>query len=145
MTRPLCADALPLIEIAIEPKSKADREKFGAALAKLTAGDLSFRVSTDLESGQTIIRGMDELHLETKVDILRRIYEVEANIGAPGVAYRETITCAATIDYTYKKPAGPKGISPASRLRSSRCRQGRACSIARQQAAQSRRNTSPVS
>jgi elongation factor G len=109
MTRPLCADALPLIEIAIEPKSKADREKFGAALAKLTAGDLSFRVSTDLESGQTIIRGMDELHLETKVDILRRIYEVEANIGAPQVAYRETITCAATIDYTYKKPAGPKG------------------------------------
>ena len=82
----------PVIEIAIEPKSKADQEKLGVALAKLVAEDPSFRVSTDQESGQTIIKGMGELHLDIKVDILKRTYKVDANIGAPQVAYREKIT-----------------------------------------------------
>ena len=82
----------PVIEIAIEPKSKADQEKLGVALAKLAAEDPSFRVSTDQESGQTILKGMGELHLDIKVDILRRTYKVDANIGAPQVAYREKLT-----------------------------------------------------
>ena len=82
----------PVIEIAIEPKSKADQEKLGVALAKLADEDPSFRVSTDQESGQTILKGMGELHLDIKVDILKRTYKVEANIGAPQVAYREKIT-----------------------------------------------------
>ncbi len=86
----------PVIEIAIEPKSKADQEKLGVALAKLVAEDPSFRVHTDQESGQTIIKGMGELHLDIKVDILKRTYKVDANIGAPQVAYREKITRAAT-------------------------------------------------
>ena len=81
----------PVIEIAIEPKSKADQEKLGVALAKLAAEDPSFRVSTDQESGQTILKGMGELHLDIKVDILRRTYKVDANIGAPQVAYREKL------------------------------------------------------
>ncbi len=99
----------PVIEIAIEPKSKADQEKLGVALAKLVAEDPSFRVSTDQESGQTIIKGMGELHLDIKVDILKRTYKVDANIGAPQVAYREKITRAATIDYTHKKQTGGHG------------------------------------
>ena len=82
----------PVIEMAIEPKSKADQEKLGVALAKLVAEDPSFRVSTDHESGQTILKGMGELHLDIKVDILRRTYKVDANVGAPQVAYRETLT-----------------------------------------------------
>ena len=82
----------PVIEIAIEPKSKADQEKLGVALAKLAAEDPSFRVSTDQESGQTILKGMGELHLDIKVDILKRTYKVDANIGAPQVAFREKIT-----------------------------------------------------
>ena len=82
----------PVIEIAIEPKTKADQEKLGVALAKLAAEDPSFRVSTDQESGQTILKGMGELHLDIKVDILKRTYKVEANIGAPQVAYREKLT-----------------------------------------------------
>jgi elongation factor G len=99
----------PVIEIAIEPKSKADQEKLGVALAKLVAEDPSFRVTTDQESGQTIIKGMGELHLDIKVDILKRTYKVEANIGAPQVAYREKITRAATVDYTHKKQTGGSG------------------------------------
>src|SRR5271170_3019470 len=99
----------PVIEIAIEPKSKADQEKLGVALAKLVAEDPSFRVNTDQESGQTIIRGMGELHLDIKVDILKRTYKVDANIGAPQVAYREKITRPATIDYTHKKQTGGHG------------------------------------
>jgi len=99
----------PVIEIAIEPKSKADQEKLGVALSKLVAEDPSFRVNTDPESGQTILRGMGELHLDIKVDILKRTYKVEANIGAPQVAYRERITRAATIDYTHKKQTGGTG------------------------------------
>ncbi|HEY4775146.1 MAG TPA: elongation factor G [Xanthobacteraceae bacterium] len=99
----------PVIEIAIEPKSKADQEKLSIALAKLAAEDPSFRVSTDPESGQTILKGMGELHLDIKVDILKRSYKVEANIGAPQVAYRETITRPVTVDYTHKKQTGGAG------------------------------------
>jgi elongation factor G len=99
----------PVIEIAIEPKSKADQEKLGLALAKLAAEDPSFRVSTDSESGQTILKGMGELHLDIKVDILKRTYKVDANIGAPQVAYRETITKKTEIDYTHKKQTGGTG------------------------------------
>jgi elongation factor G len=99
----------PVIEIAIEPKSKADQEKLGVALAKLVTEDPSFRVTTDQESGQTIIKGMGELHLDIKVDILKRTYKVEANIGAPQVAYREKITRLATVDYTHKKQTGGHG------------------------------------
>jgi elongation factor G len=99
----------PVIEIAIEPKSKADQEKLGVALAKLVAEDPSFRVTTDQESGQTIIKGMGELHLDIKVDILKRTYKVDANIGAPQVAYREKITKPVTVDHTHKKQTGGSG------------------------------------
>ena len=99
----------PVIEIAIEPKSKADQEKLGLALAKLAAEDPSFRVSTDQESGQTILKGMGELHLDIKVDILRRTYKVDANIGAPQVAYREKLTKRVEKDYTHKKQTGGTG------------------------------------
>ncbi|MBL0403024.1 elongation factor G [Microvirga aerilata] len=99
----------PVIEIAIEPKSKADQEKLGLALSKLAAEDPSFRVSTDQESGQTILKGMGELHLDIKVDILRRTYKVDANVGAPQVAYRETVTKKSEIDYTHKKQTGGTG------------------------------------
>lgn len=99
----------PVIEIAIEPKSKADQEKLGVALQKLAAEDPSFRVSTDQESGQTILKGMGELHLDIKVDILKRTYKVDANIGAPQVAYRETVTRRTEIDYTHKKQSGGSG------------------------------------
>jgi elongation factor G len=99
----------PVIEIAIEPKSKADQEKLGIALAKLAAEDPSFRVSTDQESGQTILKGMGELHLDIKVDILKRTYKVDANIGAPQVAYRERLTKKVEIDYTHKKQTGGTG------------------------------------
>ena len=99
----------PVIEMAIEPKSKADQEKLGVALAKLVAEDPSFRVSTDQESGQTILKGMGELHLDIKVDILKRTYKVEANVGAPQVAYREKISRQVTEDYTHKKQTGGSG------------------------------------
>ncbi len=99
----------PVIEIAIEPKSKADQEKLGVALAKLAAEDPSFRVSTDMESGQTILKGMGELHLDIKVDILRRTYKVDANVGAPQVAYREKIGKRVEVDYTHKKQSGGSG------------------------------------
>ncbi len=99
----------PVIEIAIEPKSKADQEKLGVALSKLAAEDPSFRVSTDPESGQTILKGMGELHLDIKVDILKRTYKVDANIGAPQVAYREKLTKKTEIDYTHKKQSGGSG------------------------------------
>jgi elongation factor G len=99
----------PVIEIAIEPKSKADQEKLGVALSKLAAEDPSFRVSTDPESGQTILKGMGELHLDIKVDILKRTYKVDANIGAPQVAYRETLSKKSEINYTHKKQSGGSG------------------------------------
>jgi elongation factor G len=99
----------PVIEVAIEPKTKGDQEKMGSALARLAQEDPSFRVATDQESGQTILKGMGELHLEIKVDILRRTYKVDANVGAPQVAYRETITKAIDYDYTHKKQSGGSG------------------------------------
>jgi elongation factor G len=99
----------PVIEIAIEPKSKADQEKLGVALQKLAAEDPTFRVSTDQESGQTILKGMGELHLDIKVDILKRTYKVEANIGQPQVAYRETLGRKTEINYTHKKQTGGSG------------------------------------
>jgi elongation factor G len=99
----------PVIEIAIEPKTKADQEKMGMALQRLAQEDPSFRVSTDQETGQTILKGMGELHLDIKVDILKRTYKVDAVIGAPQVAYRETITKKYTVDYTHKKQSGGSG------------------------------------
>jgi elongation factor G len=99
----------PVIQIAIEPKTKGDQEKMGIALYRLAAEDPSFRVKTDEESGQTIIAGMGELHLDIIVDRMRREFKVEANVGAPQVAYRETITRAAEIDYTHKKQTGGSG------------------------------------
>jgi elongation factor G len=99
----------PVIEVAIEPKTKADQEKMGMALVRLAQEDPSFRVSTDQESGQTILKGMGELHLEIKVDILKRTYKVDANVGAPQVAYRETLSKPVTVDYTHKKQTGGSG------------------------------------
>ncbi|HRD28400.1 MAG TPA: elongation factor G [Caulobacter sp.] len=99
----------PVIEIAIEPKSKADQEKLGVALGKMVAEDPSFTVHTDQESGQTIMKGMGELHLDIKVDILKRTYKVDANIGAPQVAYRESLGRKVDIDYTHKKQTGGTG------------------------------------
>ena len=99
----------PVIEIAVEPKTKADQEKMGLALARLAAEDPSFRVETDIESGQTIMKGMGELHLDILVDRMKREFKVEANIGAPQVAYRETISRQAEIDYTHKKQTGGSG------------------------------------
>jgi len=99
----------PVIQIAIEPKTKGDQEKMGLALHRLASEDPSFRVKTDEESGQTIIAGMGELHLDIIVDRMRREFKVEANVGAPQVAYRETITRAAEQDYTHKKQSGGSG------------------------------------
>ena len=99
----------PVIEMKVEPKTKADQEKMAVALYKLAAEDPSFRVSTDSRSGETIIKGMGELHLDIKVDILKRTHKVEVAVGAPQVAYRETITRAKTKDYTHKKQTGGTG------------------------------------
>ena len=99
----------PVIEIAVEPKTKADQEKMGIALQRLSAEDPSFRVETDLESGQTIMKGMGELHLDILVDRMKREFKVEANIGAPQVAYRETIGHAVEHTYTHKKQSGGSG------------------------------------
>jgi elongation factor G len=99
----------PVIEIAVEPKTKADQEKMGQGLARLAAEDPSFRVETDLESGQTIMKGMGELHLDILVDRLKREFKVEANIGAPQVAYRETIGHEVEHSYTHKKQSGGSG------------------------------------
>ena len=99
----------PVIEIAVEPNTKADQEKMGLALNRLAAEDPSFRVKSDAESGQTIIAGMGELHLDIIIDRLKREFKVEANIGQPQVAYRETITRESEIDYTHKKQTGGSG------------------------------------
>jgi elongation factor G len=99
----------PVIEVAVEPKTKADQEKMGVALARLAQEDPSFRVSVDHESGQTVIKGMGELHLEIIVDRMRREFKVDANVGAPQVAYRETISKISDIDYTHKKQTGGSG------------------------------------
>jgi elongation factor G len=99
----------PVIEVAVEPKTKADQEKMSSALARLATEDPSFKVSVDPESGQTVIKGMGELHLEIIVDRMKREFKVEANVGAPQVAYRETITRAIEYDYTHKKQTGGAG------------------------------------
>ncbi len=99
----------PVIEIAVEPKTKSDQEKLGIALNRLAQEDPSFRVSSDEESGQTIIAGMGELHLDIIIDRMKREFKVEANVGQPQVAYRETITKKAEIDYTHKKQSGGSG------------------------------------
>ena len=99
----------PVIEMKVEPKTKGDQEKMAVALHKLAAEDPSFYVSTDSESGETIIKGMGELHLDIKVDILKRTHKVEVSVGAPQVAYRETITKSTSIDYTHKKQTGGTG------------------------------------
>ncbi|GAA4002198.1 elongation factor G [Sphingomonas humi] len=99
----------PVIEVAVEPKTKADQEKMGVALNRLAAEDPSFRVTTDHESGQTIIKGMGELHLEILVDRMKREFKVEANVGAPQVAYREYLKKPVDIDYTHKKQSGGTG------------------------------------
>ena len=103
----LCAE--PVIELSVEPKTKADQEKMGVALNRLSAEDPSFRVSTDHESGQTIIKGMGELHLDIIVDRMRREFKVEANVGAPQVAYREYLGKPVDVDYTHKKQSGGTG------------------------------------
>ena len=99
----------PVIEIAVEPKTKADQEKMGEALARLAKEDPSFRVTSDEESGQTIIKGMGELHLDIIVDRMKREFKVEANVGAPQVAYRETILNSAEVTYIHKKQSGGSG------------------------------------
>jgi len=99
----------PVIELSVEPKTKADQEKMGVALHRLSAEDPSFRVATDHESGQTIIKGMGELHLDIIVDRMRREFKVEANVGAPQVAYREYLAREVEVDYTHKKQSGGSG------------------------------------
>ena len=113
MARPVILEKMefpePVIEKAIEPQTKADQEKLGQALSKLSKEDPSFYVSTDEESGQTIIKGMGELHLDIKIDILKREHKIGVNVGAPQVAYRETITKTSEVDYTHKKQTGGSG------------------------------------
>jgi elongation factor G len=99
----------PVIEVAVEPKTKADQEKMGVALNRLAREDPSFRVSSDNESGQTIIKGMGELHLEILVDRMKREFKVEANVGAPQVAYREYLAKPVELTYTHKKQSGGSG------------------------------------
>ena len=99
----------PVIEVAVEPKTKADQEKMGIALNRLAQEDPSFRVTSDIESGQTIIKGMGELHLEILVDRMKREFKVEANVGAPQVAYRESLARKVEVDYTHKKQSGGSG------------------------------------
>jgi elongation factor G len=99
----------PVIEVAVEPKTKADQEKMSVALSRLANEDPSFRVSVDAESGQTVIKGMGELHLEIIVDRMKREFKVDAAVGAPQVAYRETISRISTVDYTHKKQTGGAG------------------------------------
>ncbi len=114
----------PVIEVAVEPKTKADQEKMGLALARLAQEDPSFRVTSDEESGQTVIKGMGELHLDIIVDRMKREFKVEANVGAPQVAYRETITKTATVDYTHKKQTGGSGQFARVKLEFAPCEPG---------------------
>jgi elongation factor G len=107
----------PVIEIAVEPKTKGDQEKMSQALARLATEDPSFRVTVDTESGQTVIKGMGELHLEIIIDRMKREFKVDANVGAPQVAYRETITRIAEVDYTHKKQTGGAGQYARVKLR----------------------------
>jgi len=107
----------PVIEVAVEPKTKGDQEKMGVALSRLAAEDPSFRVTSDPESGQTVIKGMGELHLEIIVDRMKREFKVDANVGAPQVAYRETLSREAEIDYTHRKQTGGSGQFARVKLR----------------------------
>src|SRR5208282_4780012 len=107
----------PVIQLAIEPKTKADQEKLGMAIAKLAQEDPTLKVSTDPETGQTIIAGMGELHLEIIVDRMQREFNVGANVGKPQVAYRETIRNTAEYDYTHKKQTGGSGQYARTKLR----------------------------
>jgi len=107
----------PVIEVAVEPRTKGDQEKMGVALSRLAAEDPSFRVTSDVESGQTVIKGMGELHLEIIVDRMKREFKVDANVGAPQVAYRETISKLYEIDYTHKKQTGGSGQFARIKLR----------------------------
>jgi elongation factor G len=113
MAKPIILERMefpePVIEVAVEPKTKGDQEKLGVALHRLAQEDPSFRVSVDHESGQTIIKGMGELHLDIIVDRMRREFKVEANVGAPQVAFRETVSKRADVDYTHKKQTGGSG------------------------------------
>jgi elongation factor G len=105
-----------LVEIAIEPKSKADRDKLGLALARLAADDPSFLVATDHESGQTILQGTSELHLDAKLDLLKRTYKIDVHIGSPQIAFRERPTRRVEVEYAHKKPLGPEGEFAVVRL-----------------------------
>jgi elongation factor G len=113
LTKPIILERMefpePVIEVAVEPKTKGDQEKLGVALNRLAQEDPSFRVAVDHESGQTIIKGMGELHLDIIVDRMRREFKVEANVGAPQVAFRETVSKIANVDYTHKKQTGGSG------------------------------------
>ena len=113
LTKPIILERMefpePVIEVAVEPKTKGDQEKLGVALNRLAQEDPSFRVTVDHESGQTIIKGMGELHLDIIVDRMRREFKVEANVGAPQVAFRETVSKRADVDYTHKKQTGGSG------------------------------------
>jgi elongation factor G len=113
LTKPIILERMefpePVIEVAVEPKTKGDQEKLGVALNRLAQEDPSFRVAVDHESGQTIIKGMGELHLDIIVDRMRREFKVEANVGAPQVAFRETVSKSANVDYTHKKQTGGSG------------------------------------
>jgi elongation factor G len=108
---------VPVIQLAVEPKTKGDQEKMGMAIAKLAQEDPTFRVQTDPETGQTILSGMGELHLEIIVDRMKREFGVEANVGKPQVAYRETIRTLAEFDYTHKKQTGGSGQYARTQLR----------------------------
>ena len=136
----------PVIEVAVEPKTKGDQEKLSVALGRLAQEDPSFRVSVDQESGQTLIKGMGELHLDIIVDRLKREFKVDANVGAPQVAYRETITKSNEIDYTHKKQTGGSGQFARIKLISSLASRARAIpSRARSSAATCPGNIFPVS
>ncbi len=108
---------IPVIQLAVEPKTKADQEKLGMAIAKLAQEDPTFHVATDPETGQTILSGMGELHLEIIVDRMMREFGVAANVGKPQVAYRETIRATAEYDYTHKKQTGGSGQYARTKLR----------------------------
>ena len=136
----------PVIELAVEPKTKADQEKMGLALNRLAQEDPSFRVTTDQESGQTIIKGMGELHLEILVDSMRRTFKVDANVGAPQVAYRETLGRRSRSTTPTRSSRAARASSPTSSWCSSRARRARAsASRARSSAATSPRNSFPAS
>jgi elongation factor G len=136
-----------LVEIAIEPKSKADGEKLSIALVKLAAEDLTFEVSIDHESGQTILKGVSELHLDAKLDVLRRTYNIDARVGAPQVAFRERITRPAEVEYTHTRSSrAAPASSRSSSCTSSRTSLARATnSSPRLRAMRCRGNISPAS